>query len=283
MGVASVGRDSGMATPEDFEALRQAIVERRAELSKRLTQIAAYSLDHPDEIAFGTVASISAAANVQPSALIRFSQAFGFDGFSALQQLFRARLRDRNSNYQERLQALEDDRASGNTAIVRGFLNAARQSIDGLSASIDYQVFDRAVDRLAGAETIYLVAKRRAAPISTYMAYAFGKLGIRTVLTGNAAGLDEDIAGFAGAGDVAMAISYAPYAGETSAQARAFAARGVPLVAMTDSALSPLAEYATEWLEIAETDHSGFRSLSASMALAMAITVAVAERRRHAE
>lgn len=275
-----VGGDGSVARAEDFEALRQAIVGRRADLSKRLTQIAAYSLDHPDEIAFGTVASIAAAAKVQPSALIRFAQAFGFDGFSALQQLFRARLRERHLDYQDRLQALENALASGNGAIVRGFVQAARQSIEGLSVSLDPAVFDRAVDLLADADTIYLVAKRRAAPISTYMAYAFGKLGIRMVMTGNGAGLDDDIAGFAGPRDAAMAISYAPYAQETSAQARAFAARGVPLVAMTDSALSPLAEYATEWLEIAETDHAGFRSLSASIALAMALTVAVAERRR---
>jgi DNA-binding MurR/RpiR family transcriptional regulator len=54
---------------------------------------------------------------------------------------------------------------------------------------------------------------------------------------------------------------------------------GTPLVAITDSSLSPLTEVATEWLEVAEADHAGFRSLSASMALCMALTVAVASAR----
>jgi DNA-binding MurR/RpiR family transcriptional regulator len=36
---------------------------------------------------------------------------------------------------------------------------------------------------------------------------------------------------------------------------------------------------ATEWLEVAEADHAGFRLLSASMALCMALTVAVASAR----
>jgi DNA-binding MurR/RpiR family transcriptional regulator len=45
--------------------------------------------------------------------------------------------------------------------------------------------------------------------------------------------------------------------------------------------MSPLASLATHWLEVSEADHAGFRSLSAAMAVAGALTVAVAERRRH--
>ena len=66
--------------PQDFDALRTAILERKGELPKRLTQVAAYALDHPDEIAFGTAASIAISAAVQPSTLVRFAQHFGFDG-----------------------------------------------------------------------------------------------------------------------------------------------------------------------------------------------------------
>src|SRR5690606_813634 len=40
--------------PRDFDTLRSAILERKGDLPKRLVQVAAYALDHPDEIAFGT-------------------------------------------------------------------------------------------------------------------------------------------------------------------------------------------------------------------------------------
>ena len=66
--------------PRDFPALKALIAERAAALPKRLTQIAAYALENPDEIAFGTVSSIAAQAEVQPSALVRFSQAMGYQG-----------------------------------------------------------------------------------------------------------------------------------------------------------------------------------------------------------
>ena len=90
----------------------------------------------------------------------------------------------------------------------------------------------------------------------------------------------DDILRFAGKSDAAFAVSFSPYASETVAQAKSLAARQIPVVSLTDSAFSPLVESSEAWLELAEADHAGFRLLSASMAFAMALTVAVAEERQ---
>jgi DNA-binding MurR/RpiR family transcriptional regulator len=271
-----------ISPPQDFDALRSVILKRKGELPKRLTQVAAYALDHPDEIAFGTAASIAVSANVQPSTLVRFAQHFGFDGFSGLQLLFRARLKERTSSYEERLRALEQDGAqlAESTNIFNGFTAAAHRSIDTLSAAVDPAAFERAVEILAAADTIYLIAKRRSYPISSYMAYAFGKLRVKCQLVGTAAGIDEDLLAMATGRDAALAISFSPYASESAQQARALAQRGIDVISLTDSAFSPLAECSREWFEVVEADHAGFRSLSASMAFAMALTVSIAEKRR---
>ncbi|UJW85841.1 MurR/RpiR family transcriptional regulator [Devosia sp. SL43] len=268
--------------PQDFDALRAAILERKGELPKRLTQVAAYALDNPDEIAFGTAASIAISANVQPSTLVRFAQHFGFDGFSGLQLLFRARLRERTSSYEDRLRTLEANGAAlaESTTIFNGFIAAAHRSIDAIAAAVDPDGFERAVTLLANAETIYLIAKRRSYPISSYMAYAFGKLRVKCQLVGTSAGIDDDMLAMATPKDAAFAISFSPYASESAAQARSMATRGIPVVSLTDSAFSPLAECSKEWFEVVEADHAGFRSLSASMAFAMALTVSIAEKRR---
>ena len=268
--------------PQDFDALRAAIIERKAELPKRLTQVAAYALDHPDEIAFGTAASIAISANVQPSTLVRFAQHFGFEGFSGLQLLFRARLRERTSSYEERLRTLEQDglALAESTTIFNGFVAVVHRSIDSIAAAVDPAAFERTVELLAAADTIFLIAKRRSYPISSYMAYAFGKLKVKCQLVGTAAGIDDDMLAMATPRDAAFAISFSPYASESAAQARGLAARGIPVISLTDSAFSPLAECSREWFEVVEADHAGFRSLSASMAFAMALTVSIAEKRR---
>jgi hypothetical protein len=58
--------------PRDFVTLRARIVERGMELPRRQHQVAAFVLDHPDEIAFATVASVAEQANVKPSTLVFF-------------------------------------------------------------------------------------------------------------------------------------------------------------------------------------------------------------------
>lgn len=267
----------------DFESLRSAIIERRDSLPKRLAQVAAYALKNPDEIAFGTAASIAAAADVQPSTLVRFAHQLGYDGFSDLQTVFRERLRERNnSTYEERLALIEREAgaASEEIAVLNGFLSAARQSVDTLAGSVDPLTFKKALTILAGAETIFLVAKRRSYPLIAHMAYAFGKLKIRSQIVASPNGIDRELTEMATAKDAAIVVSFSPYASESVAQAEAMAENGVPVVAVTDSAFSPLAACSAVWFEVGEADYAGFRSLSASMALAMALPVGIAETRR---
>jgi DNA-binding MurR/RpiR family transcriptional regulator len=267
--------------PRDFQSLKTRILERGPSLPKRLTQVATFALEHPDEIAFGTVASIAAAADVQPSTLVRFSQAMGYQGFSELQDVFRDRLRDRLPNYEERIAQLRQHAAaaSKSNVIFHGFSEAAQKSLLNLQERLEPAKLDAAVALLSRAETIYLLGLRRSFPISSYMAYAFGKLGIRNVLVEATGGLAQEELAFAGKRDAVIAISFTPYASETVALAQSVAGRKVPMVAITDSGFSPLATISDIWLEVAEANFEGFRSLAASMSLAMTLTVAVAEMR----
>ncbi|MFN4143054.1 MurR/RpiR family transcriptional regulator [Aestuariivirga sp.] len=267
--------------PRDFAALKALIAERAGELPKRLTQIASFALENPDEIAFGTVSSIAGQADVQPSTLVRFSQSLGYEGFSDMQEVFRSRLRDRILNYGERLQQLRghDGEASKPKLIFEGFCDASAKSIEALREKLDPDDLDRAVERLAAAETIYLIGLRRSFPIATYMAYALGKLGVRSILVDAVGGLAAEQVAFATEKDAVLAISFTPYASETVALARLAGERKVPLVSITDSPFSPLAQTADLWIEISEANFEGFRSMAATLTLAMTLTVAIAERR----
>ncbi|MGM4908940.1 MurR/RpiR family transcriptional regulator [Rhizobium sp. 768_B6_N1_8] len=267
--------------PRDFESLRSTIIERKASMPKRLAQVAAFALGNPDEIAFGTTASIAAASDVQPSTLVRLAHHLGYEGFSDLQSIFRERLRDRTLSYEERLVTLEQSGGDDEDAtLLSGFISAASQSVNRLAATVQTDTFAKAVDILAAAETIYLIAKRRSYPLTAHMTYAFSKLNIRHQIVASPNGVDPEMVQFATPRDAAIAASFSPYAADSLTQSQELADRGVPVIAITDSAFSPLAACATHWFEVAEADFGGFRSLSASMALTMALPVAIAERRR---
>jgi len=269
--------------PRDFETLRAALIERRDALPKRLTQVAAFAIDNPDDIAFGTVAAIAAEAQVQPSTLVRFAQALGYAGFSDMQKVFRSRLREGVVDYRERLDALKSrEEASGPAGLVEGFAEAAAFSLTRLRQSLDPAALERIVDILVGAETIYVIGQRRAFPVASYLAYALSKIGVRNILVDNVASMAPETLRFATAADALLAVSFTPYAPVTVELARDLAAQKVPIAAITDSAFSPLTQVSSAWVEIVEADFGGFRSVAGTFVLAIALAVAVGERRRAA-
>jgi DNA-binding MurR/RpiR family transcriptional regulator len=269
------------SAPKDYQALRTAIAQRADQLPKRLMQIAGYALENPDEIAFGTVASIAASAEVQPSALVRFSHALGYQGFTDLQDVFRSRLRDRVLNYPERLAQMRDHgiATSKSGLVLDGFLEASERSIAKFREKVDHEAIDRAVAILAAADTIYLIGLRRSFPIASYMSYAMGKLGVRNILVDAVAGMGAEQASFISAKDAALAISFAPYASETVALTGKAKSRGAKIVTITDSVFSPIASPADVLIEVSEANFEGFRSMATTMAIAMTLSVAVAARR----
>jgi DNA-binding MurR/RpiR family transcriptional regulator len=266
-----------------YDDLRARIVESRDSMPKRLAQLAGFVLANPDDVALGTAASIASAADAQPSTLVRLAHYLGYGGFSEFQLVFRDQLKSRASTYDERLDRLHHGGTpeTQEAALLHGFLNAARHSIDGLANTINLTDFGQAVHLLAPAGTIYLIARRRSFSLTAQMSYMFAKLGIRAVMVNSSMGIEDDIIRQATTTDAAIACSFSPYAPETVQLAKALAERNVPVVAITDSAMSPICKLSRVWLEVAESDHAGFRSIAASMALATALPVAIGERRRH--
>jgi DNA-binding MurR/RpiR family transcriptional regulator len=270
--------------PEGFDDFQRRLIEIEPHLPKRLRQAAAYALEHPDEFALGTASALARSAEVQASTLVRFAQTLGFGGFSELQEVFRARLRNRWPDYSERLRALhENAQDSGDpTHLLFGFADSAAASIARLRDNVERRELDRAVAVLARARTIHCLAQRRSFCVAHYLTYALSQLGVPASLIDNVGGLGPEQMAEAGADDALIAISFSPYAPFTVDLAKRARRGGVPIVVITDSALSPLAGLADVRFEIVESDFGSFRSLSATFCLAMTLAVAVGEKRGEA-
>ena len=271
------------AAPRDYDTLKAVLRAEGPALPKRLRQVAAFALDSPDEFAFGTAAHLAGVIEVQASTLVRFAQTLGYAGFSDLQSVFRDHLRKSFPNYRDRLKTLTSKgQDAGPRDLFDGFAHAAAISLDRAKESLDPATLSRAVGVLANADAIYILGARRMFPVAAYFAYACGNLGLKAILIDQVGGLGPEQAGHASSNDALLAISFTPYAQASIEQARAAASRGVPLVAVTDSAFSPLCSIASVWLELSEADFGAFRSLAATFALAMTLAVATAEQRNQA-
>ncbi|WP_343115564.1 MurR/RpiR family transcriptional regulator [Ostreiculturibacter nitratireducens] len=262
-----------VAAPDTIDAFEARLVEVTPSLPKRLRQCADYIAANTDRIAVSTVAELAAGAGVPPSALMRFCQIIGFSGFSEMQRLFRDNYAQGRPDYATRLRNLREMGGGSASALLAEFVEAGRQSLEALAREVDEAALNIAIGHLAKAGLIHVAGFRRAYPVASYLAYAFEKMDIPAMLHDGTGKLDHSHA--LRDGDALIAITFAPYSSETVALVEGAAARGVPVVAITDTAISPIAGSAAALLTVPEVDFGAFRSLSATLALAISLAVAV--------
>ena len=264
-------------TPATFPALEAAIARMHGTFSPRLRQIAEFALANPNDMALETVAVVADRARVQPSSLIRFAKSLGFDGYTDMQRVFQTRLVDNMPSYKERV------RSAGGAArgldapadILDHFVVAGSQALEHLRHEVRPEDLAAAVALLRDAEHVYLMGQRRSFPAAAYFSYALGQLGRRVVLLDGIGGMLREQARAMTARDAVLAISFKPYSDETVEVCRQAAGRGVPVLALTDGSLSPLVPLSTVRLVVEDAQVDGFRSLSATMCLAVSLIVAL--------
>lgn len=268
------------AHPRTYDELRAEISARHSGLSRRLQQIAEYALENPNDMALETVAVIADRADVHPSSLIRFGNAFGYDGFSDMQRIFRLRLVDRLPSYSERIKSLQSGAGdeAGLANPLDHFAAAGIQALEHLRDEIRPEDLEAAIDILAAAEIVHVVAQRRAFPVAAYLGYALSHLDCRSHLLDSIGGMLGEQVHTMAAGDALVAVSYKPYAPETLKTVQAAKDAGIPIVGVTDNPLSPLTPLADVSFEVEEAQVQGFRTLTASMCLAMSLVVGLGQR-----
>ena len=263
--------------PASVDEFRARLADILDDLPRRLRQCADYIAANTDRIAVSTVAELAAGADVPPSAVMRFCQILGFSGFSEMQRLFREAYSPGWPDYSTRLKNLKEGGAGSPTALLAEFIEAGRQSLEALAKSADEVALQQAVGVLAGADTVHVVGLRRAFPVASYLAYVFEKMSVPAMLHDGVGKLDHRFA--LRPNDAVLAITFAPYSEETLTLAQDAKARGLPVVALTDRMTSPLVRFSDAILTVPEVDFGAFRSLSATIAMAIALAVAVGSAR----
>ncbi len=259
--------------PASVEEFRARLADILDDLPRRLRQCADHIAANTDRIAVSTVAELATGADVPPSAVMRFCQILGFSGFSEMQRLFREAYSPGWPDYSTRLKNLKEGGTGSPSALLAEFIEAGRQSLEALAKSADELALHRAVSVLAGADTVHIVGLRRAFPVASYLAYVFEKMSVPAMLHDGVGKLDHRFA--LRPNDAVLAITFAPYSEETLTLAQDARARGLPVVALTDRMTSPLVRYADAILTVPEVDFGAFRSLSATIAMAIALAVAI--------
>ncbi|AGH39526.1 Transcriptional regulator [Bibersteinia trehalosi USDA-ARS-USMARC-188] len=271
-----------MNTSTQLANFQEEIRKQYDGLSKRLKQVAQYVLDNSNSVVFDTVSTIAEKANVPPSTLIRFANAFGFSGFNEIKQLFRQDMMQSTSRYTERVQLfrqIEPDIDEQNNTldnILRIFIQGNTQALQQLANQVTEEKLELTSKLLHESNRIFIVGLKRSFSIACYLNYALHHLDYDVFLIDGTGGMFEEQLSRIREGDVVIAISFSPYANETINVIQATARSGVKHIAITDSQLSPLLSFSDVSFIIKEAQVSGFRSQCATMTLAQTIAVSLA-------
>lgn len=271
-----------MNQPTQLASFQEEIRNQYDGLSKRLKQVAQYVLDNGNSVVFDTVSTIAQKANVPPSTLIRFANAFGFSGFNEIKQLFRQDMMESTSHYTERVQLFrqmesivegENDSFSN---VLKVFVEGNFLAMQQLTNQVTEEQLEHASELLNRANRIFIVGLRRSFSIANYLNYALHHLDYDSFLIDGSGGMFDEQLNRVRSGDVVVAISFSPYANETLNVVTATAQTGVKHIAITDSQLSPLLAFSDVSFIIKEAQVSGFRSQCATMTLAQTLAVSLA-------
>jgi DNA-binding MurR/RpiR family transcriptional regulator len=263
---------------QTYDALRAEIARRHARFADRLKQIGEFALDHPTDMALGTVAEVAQRAGVQPSAIVRFARALGYGGFTEMQQVFRSRLvASVGPSYKERIAGLKRDGrfSHGNDVhtVFERFVAEGFVALQSLKDGVREEDLARAISLIGAADTIYVLGLGGSFTVAAHLSYVLRKLGRRVALLDGLGSALDDHAAAATSRDALIAISFKNYNPDTARIFPQLVTRGVPAVSITDSLLSPIVEGANVVFEIPDMPEAALRTMVAPMCLAQSLAV----------
>lgn len=266
-----------------YDEFCEILTQRFETLSNQLKDIARYVLDRPNEVALNTASNLAKKIGVQPSSLIRFAQALGFDGFSEVQSILRndllKKLPGYTPNYAERIEQMHQaaDGPAPVENIINQFADVNKAALDHLCYSIEPEHLQSAVTMLDRAANIHILGQRRSFPAASYLYYGLSQLDRRAYLIDSVGGLINQQVKMVETNDVLIAITFPQYSAELVEAVISAREKKCAIVAITDGPLSPIASMSDQAFYVDKATSGGFRSVSATMCLIQAMVISLGQ------
>ncbi len=255
------------------------VIEELRHRYDRLTQsqkrIAEYIVEHSQAVAFSTVDQMAAQLDVNPSTIVRFTYRLGLNGFPDLQERMRELLRGQLSRTGD---PINEGQVAGH---LEGTSFGASLSHDWRNlhqtiSNLDPNVFARAVNLLARARRVYIVAGFTTFPVAHYFALVLDRLRSEiSLLASNDAFATPRLVEMKPE-DCVVAFSFPRYASATHRIALWAKENKAKVIAVTDSPISALGQLGDIVLLAASAGTGMQNSMVAPMAVANALLNGVA-------
>ncbi len=245
---------------------------KRGKMSKSQRVIADYLIENYGKATFMTAAKLGRAVNISEATVVRFAVFLGYEGYPQ----FHTALEDMVKNLLTTLQRANfTSERYKDVDVIENVMNLDIEKIRSSIATVDRNEFDRAVNLISNARTIYILGSRSAHALSEFMSYYFN-LMFKNVQNIGCAYCDiYDHLFKLSKGDVFIAIGFPRYSASTVDALKFALKKGAGTIAITDSKASPLGKIADIKLTSRSELASFADSLVAPLSLINALIVAL--------
>ncbi len=253
--------------------LLQIIEEKRPKFSKGQRLIADYILNHYEKAAYMTASRLGHTVGVSESTVVRFAFELGYDGYPHMQRHLQEMIKHKLTAVQ-RIEVADEQ--IGNGEVLDKVLNLDIEKIRQTLEDTDRNAFNGAVNAIVGARTVYIQGARSASTLAQFLSFYFQLIfpDVRLIHTTSSTEMFEQILRI-DKQDVIIGISFPRYSTRTVSALQYAKSQGAKVIAITDSAQSPLAKTSDFFLQASSDMASFVDSLVAPLSLINALIVAV--------
>jgi DNA-binding MurR/RpiR family transcriptional regulator len=255
------------------------VVEELRRRYDRLTlsqkRIAEYIIEHSQTVAFSTVDQMAGQLDVNPSTIVRFTYRLGLNGFPDLQERMRELVRGRLSRTGD---PISESHVAGHLegTSFGASLSHDWQNLHRTIAGLDTAAFAKAVNIVARARRVYVVAGFSTFPVAHYCALILDRLRSDvTLLSTNDTFATPRLVEMKSE-DCLIAFTFPRYASATHLIVQWAKENKAKVVTVTDSPISAVGQIADVVVLAASAGTGLQNSLVAPMAVANALCNGVA-------
>jgi DNA-binding MurR/RpiR family transcriptional regulator len=225
-----------------------------------------------------TASKLGATVSVSESTVVRFALELGFEGYPEFQHSLQEIVRIRLTSFQ-RMDVTNS--LIGDGDVLTKVLNSDIDKIKRTIEEIDREAFEKSVDALVNAKSIYVIGLGSSASLASSLNHSLRMIFDNVKLL-EASSADEIFAQIMNIskGDVIIAISFPRYSRKLITAVNYAKDSGATVIALTDSTASPIAAFADNLL-VARSDMASFAdSLIAPLSVINALVVAVSRKKQ---
>jgi DNA-binding MurR/RpiR family transcriptional regulator len=245
------------------------------QLSPGQRAVARFCLENPQAASELTAMRIAEQVGVSESTVVRFALRLGYDGFPHMQYAISDSVQQRQPQVPTRLPGHDEDVVANSLADDLDALGESIRSLDTRELSI-------AVEMLANARKIFVAGFRTSFSLAHLAAFLLRKVHPSVVLLDDMGGVLDDDAEDMTADDVLLVFSFPRYSPLARRVFDLAHGRGLDIIAITDSVLSPFTAKG-HCLFVRHDTPAFFNSNVAATAVVNAIVVALTARRNAEE